>query len=421
MKHIYFLCSPNLGILDSWLPAIYKLRTDNKVILILPKEYLIQGFRRGNALTRIAYKVFDDVIFPSSFGLFHQAKFNPKLISRYSENKVKKAIYKYRIKLNNIFLLKPIKWILDCFLFFYERTYKDSFFNFKDPLPDNSLLLYDFSEENKKYVQSFIFLFRFSKKYSICHAIQLGTEAKYSLEIQNKPTVFAENALSAKNYSNYYNINRENIVVTGVLKYSDYWIKKIHKNSNLEEWDNFVLLISRPSSSYFPLHLKENYLQQIQDYIINKLGYKVIIKTHPKELLSFNSYYDTFDIENYGKSWKFSYEHPLSVGLNAKFAISFYSSVVLDMSVIGIPCIEYLNYDFVSPDHDLNELKKYRNLGLSIGVNNQEEFFSSVNKIVKSKTRVLDDQLSSFDKLNLIDNKSITKIVEKINSDFNKT
>ena len=65
---VFFLCSPSLGLLDNWLPVIWRLkekRKDLKFIIIFPKSNAIDQINLSSVLIILATKVFDSVIYKS--------------------------------------------------------------------------------------------------------------------------------------------------------------------------------------------------------------------------------------------------------------------------------------------------------------------------------------------------------------------
>ena len=70
---IFFLCSPSLGILDNWLPIIWKLKKkqkDYKFIIIFPRSNFINQINLSNILLILGSNVFDSIVFKSDSGLW---------------------------------------------------------------------------------------------------------------------------------------------------------------------------------------------------------------------------------------------------------------------------------------------------------------------------------------------------------------
>ena len=62
---VYFLCSPNMGIIDSWMPVIYKLNEIKEIdlIIIIPSPAIVRNIDLSNVLIKIATEVFSKIIF----------------------------------------------------------------------------------------------------------------------------------------------------------------------------------------------------------------------------------------------------------------------------------------------------------------------------------------------------------------------
>ena len=85
LKKVYFLCSPNLGILDSWSPVIYKLKEKGlKVICIIPKIGTVYSLSNQKALKNIFLSIFDQVIFRTHSDHWVAERYPFKIISDYT-------------------------------------------------------------------------------------------------------------------------------------------------------------------------------------------------------------------------------------------------------------------------------------------------------------------------------------------------
>ena len=175
---IYFLCSPSLGILDNWLPIIWKLkekRGDIRLIIIFPKASIIDQINLSNVLIILASKVFDSIIFKSHAGHWLVAKSFTQVKKR---NKLSKFEW---------FLLRVIrklkKWsitrILSRFIQYGFTQYnsfrdKENLFDWVSDINNTTGMLFDVSEEPKYYNASLLNKFKETPKYSICHGIDIN-------------------------------------------------------------------------------------------------------------------------------------------------------------------------------------------------------------------------------------------------------
>jgi hypothetical protein len=70
-KDILFICSPNLGILDNWLPILWHLkkkRPDSSFVFVVPKSRDIDEIDEASILFIISRDIFNRVVFRSWFG-----------------------------------------------------------------------------------------------------------------------------------------------------------------------------------------------------------------------------------------------------------------------------------------------------------------------------------------------------------------
>ena len=117
--------------------------------------------------------------------------------------------------------------------------------------------------------------------------------------------------------------------------------KLINSEKKRKKRKNQIFLISRPISNYLPFERKKKFLEMVKK-ASEKFNFKIIIKLHLKEKHS-DIFADVFGKHNYNKNWEFSEKHPFVIGSKCLFAVSFYSSVAVDLINIGVPCIELLD------------------------------------------------------------------------------
>ncbi len=161
----------------------------------------------------------------------------------------------------------------------------------------------------------------------------------------------------------------------------------------------------------------------------NKL--KLIVKLHPKENLNgFDGdiYRRVLGLNNYGKTWEFSDRHPLILGQDALFSISFYSGVTLDMLALDKPTIEYLDLrdlksykgnDILIDKHG-NKALQYRFAELVLGVDSNLALEKAVESVINHYDKTLSPLKSKY--INYFNpfNNSSKKIADDILSRANK-
>ena len=70
-KILLFICSPSLGILDSWISVLILLRgklPNTQFIFVAPKSSIISSINLDTVLFKLAITIFDKVVFRSKSG-----------------------------------------------------------------------------------------------------------------------------------------------------------------------------------------------------------------------------------------------------------------------------------------------------------------------------------------------------------------
>ena len=407
-KNILFLCSPNLGILDNWLPVLYRIKQHAphiNVLLFLPKASIAEQINRNNVLVEIAEEVFSDVVVYWYDGKWKQT--NSMLDARTMAKSavVERFFYAYARKFEskNFAIISGFIRILVKILSKY--VFCRSNFSL-DGLRESSVVVYDVYEETKPYRDGFFELVEGGvKKYSISHGIDINC----SPIIDRSENVCAEKNtlvyLFSREEVDFYQLSigvpRENMQIVGVPRHDDDWVRLIQNralDNTSEEFfgdGQYVVLFSRSISSYLPLERKIKALQLLKKYIIDRLDICLVIKLHPKEVSFIHIFYEVFGKDNLNKTWKISELHPFALAKLCKFAVVFYSGVSIDMNYLGVPVIEYLDMNDLE-EHDNqqsiringNPCFSYRYLGFVHGASNEMELEQAVYACVNDNEKL---------------------------------
>ena len=402
VKNIFFLCSPNLGILDNWLPVLYRIKQyapHINVLLFLPKTSIAEQISRNNVLVDIGEEVFSDVVLYWYDGEWKQT--NSMLDARKMAKSavVERFLYTYAQKFESrkIGIVSGILVVLVKLLakYVFCRKRFDRY-----GLSDSSVVVYDVYEETKPYRDVFFDLMEDgSKKYSICHGIDINCDPiidrSENVRAEKNTLVYLFSNAEVDYYHRSFGIPEDNMKIVGVPRLDDDWVRLI-QNSALdntsEELFNDgqqVVLFSRSLSSYLPLERKVQALRYIKKHVIDRHGLRLVIKMHPKEVSYIHIFYEIFGKDDLNKTWKISNLHPFALAKLSDFAIVFYSGVAIDMNYLGIPVIEYLDmnglekYDTNSSlRKDGNPVFSYRYLGFVQGASNEAELKQAVDTCV---------------------------------------
>jgi len=191
-------------------------------------------------------------------------------------------------------------------------------------------------------------------------------------------------------YRKKYYLPESRMTVVGIPRHEQGWIQRVQRfrRATLPATSKSrIFLASRPTQSILPEERKRRALTEIRNLLIEERGYKLIIKQHPKEKLE-NLFNEVFGEAQYGDTWEFTQEHVFVAAQGCAFGIVFYSALSLDLLMMGLPVIEYLDLSGIDDfggaemvrDSDGNPCLEYRFWGLVYGVGNRDEFMEAVLK-----------------------------------------
>jgi hypothetical protein len=432
-RKILFICSPNLGILDNWLPVLKLLKSTGKyeIDIFFPKIETINQFNKNKLLLKISQSVFDSLVFEDFFNKYLIVKFSKKIIQKFNLNRYLHLILKilFKILKQEGFYGERYFYIINYLLIIVK---KNNFKNInKNYFTNYNLICYDAIEENKNYIKVLNPILNKIKKFSMHHGSDFPSESigNKKISINN---VFFINFTKTKLENDYLNnsfIFKNKPRAFGNPKHDAHWINYIKKNKNYisgYSFKNFVLLVSRNSGSYyFPLERKVDYLKIIKKNILDK-NIKIIIKLHPKEnsISSKELYYEIFGKENYKKLWFFSDSHIYQLSKNCLFAITFFSGVASDLCRAGVPSIELLDLKGLEHFCSKNELFfdknnkepifRIRYYGLVLGSSSEIDFTNNKNLIIQNRSKVLKKIIFNYNKFYRTNNNAIMNIKKYI-------
>jgi hypothetical protein len=429
--NILFLCSPGLGSLDNWLPIIKELKKKNyNLDFYVPKESILDQIE-----TNIFFKAQINIYFNK---LFYVCNKNNKINSINSLEKYKKNKIRLLANLINNFFIKYLSREFNFYNYYlyHFSNYKSRNINYKEFIKKYSYILCDASEFVKPYLKEFALSARSNMKISMCHGSDFPY---YNINFLNKKKVnnFGYNfkiILFSKtsNEKNYYqkllNLKEKNYYLIGNPKHSKSWINFIKKNfANKKDKffkKKYVFLISRHSDkNYLPVEKKIAILKIIKEEIIDKRGVNLIIKLHPKEYLE-NYYYKVFGKKEYGIKWKFSKLHSYAIpNKNCLFSITFFSGVSVDMNILKVPNIEFLDLNKMNSSFFKEQIffKKsvpmfrIRYLNLTLGSETPDNFKKKINYVINSRKNTINYLNQSYQKYYNSPKGSVDKIIKLIN------
>jgi hypothetical protein len=139
------------------------------------------------------------------------------------------------------------------------------------------------------------------------------------------------------------------VKVVGVPRHSASWLEYVSSmgEAGIDGDVDYILVVSRPatgSKGVLPLARKVQALKDIRN-LAKKLDRKVVVRLHPKDgELDRQIVEEEFGRPGRHIDWCYSSRHPLLLGRHAVFAITFFSSVAIDMIAVGTPTIELCDF-----------------------------------------------------------------------------
>lgn len=396
---VIFVCSPNLAIIDNWAPILVALRKKlpkANFLFILPKYQIISDLNLNLSLLKIIDEIFDLIIFKSRIGiwLYSHTLRNVKeiefsFLTRFSDFSVK-IIKSLNLPKFNSILSNILQSTLSILL-------KQNFFDLNQLHKIKYITLFDIREIKQLYFEDLKEIVSSSYNFSIQHEMQprnLGVIPKKVNFNANKTTIFSFLENDKDYYKKFYDINENQVKVYGIPKHDKNWIKTLIDKENLENKKKrkYIFLISSPIRANLTRSRKKKYLEYIK-LIAKKFNFKIIIRLHPKEKLD-KIYEDVFGANENKINWEISIKHPFVLGKNCEFAISFGSSVALDLLALDIPTIQIVdtkNFEELYPLRDINgnHLHVWDFLKLSLNAKSFKELETHVNNILSNKSEVI--------------------------------
>jgi hypothetical protein len=366
-----------------------KLEEKFRFSIIIPNIKDVNLIDETNVLISISNDIFDEVIYRLDSGLwvYHDSLYKAKSsVEKMSKNRFSLKVLKLRSQ--NNFYYRSIGFLSLNLVKLIDRIkFRPIYFDTSSILPNDSVILYDLVKSKKKSNADILTFFDKSRKFSIYHGGSGTTFNKMDKNCDQpikdkKLTVFIFSDKEREYYKNAFCINDNQFFMTkGVPKYDSYWLEKMERYYSKESKEcfkkgEFVLLLSRPAESpLFTIEQREDSIRDIKKIIIDKLKLKIVIKLHPKEINN-NIYEKILGSEDQGKNWSYSTQYHMTLAKKSKFVIVFYSGTVIDMVRIGVPSIEYLNFNILKENINKEACEMYsiyRNMGFTFGASNYEQ------------------------------------------------
>lgn len=416
---VLFLCSPNLGILDNWLPAIWKLKKKRSAlsfVFIIPIPDQVEKISLDSVLFILSQKIFDRVIFRSHSGAwlsassFSEAKDLNTIKPNIAEKLLFFLIGRLESHRKTLFLSSFVEAIspkLAPWGMVNKMTQWSSL------MKRTACLLYDVNKDKKWSNHILMKKLKNVTKFSLLHGINLKIEAKHKLKQSlGHDNVYAY--LYSEKDRTHYNKNMQvpdsNIKVVGIPRHCPEWIDTLVENIPGEKeffLDDYIFVISRAANpAYFPLERKRKAIEAIKTLAWHDLNKKLVVKLHPNEKNE-GLYEEILGAGNLGDKWFYSNLHPLILGRKCVFAVCFYSGVAIDMTALGVPTIEIFDVRGLSKYDNKNSLRDehgspvrvLRYMNLVLGANDYDQMKAHALEIINNRQQVVNRLQTTYDNL----------------------
>lgn len=397
---VILIISPNMGILESWAPILWDLRTKGiKITAVFPKEKTLAQISNSDTITKFGEDFFDSIIIRADGGYWKQAE---NLTRAKSWGKRYRNALLSRI-LDRLSRIRGLSTVLG-----KARRYLQQV-DLHQLSKNVHVVCFDVTEEKVEAVKQMQSVFQCAHWFSLPHGIdprtpREGNVARISRRAAPKTTVYASSRAELPVYESRFGIDKTCVKVVGVPRHDPAWVAHVKNTAeccNIPRHD-FVLLISRPHSSLFlPVDRKKQALEDIRKLIMDRLGLMVVVRLHPKETEGW-LYDDVFGRGAKGRRWLFSKADPIALSDSSLFCITFMTSVAVDMVAMGVPVIERCDFHNLTEapqllrDEEGHVTSSYQKIGLALGARNYDELKRHVYAIMNNRGSIAKQQFKAY-------------------------
>lgn len=401
---VLFLVSPNLGLLDNWLPVLLELRKkrpDITITALFPKPETVSEINPNEMMVQIGASIFDRVIFRSRAGLWTMADSLTHAKKLKEESRVANLVIgKMRTALRlagRSALIRPVTQLLDMILGYSAAMWiKGKHIPLKKIGINAKAICFDTYAKTKQECHDILDHFPNTPRFSIWHGVGItdfkvkgGDYDRGYKAYRTTAYLYSEHERAA--HSENYGLKEDEIKVVGVPRYESEWIEEILTNSKKDipaSWNRYLFVISRPATThFFSREKKIEALEHIKKLAFQDLHCKIVIKLRLSEYTQKDgTYEEVLGEDSYGKDWIYSSSHPFILGKDSLFGITFYSGVAIDLLAIGVPSIQMID---LQSGGKTGVIMEYKKKGLVLGGDSYEELKENARNILGKNNSVL--------------------------------
>ena len=364
------VCSPNLGIVDSWLPVLLAARErhpDWRIVFIVPEAWR-KTIRPEGAALRLASGVADEVVveilpghfrtvedFVAAAELVRRSRWIPDLLDA-ADRLIRRIVMSATRSRSDGRAVAS--WAVRRLTTLGSWGFGARRSGLRNSWSDGPILVcYDFETNAKPDSRSALEGINEVARFSVSHGlgIPLGPDQRPAGNLTEKDhRVYAYGSDHADYFHRAPRTTKPHVVITGVPRHDPESRRSLVARSGETvdpAWTRSVLLVSRQATSqrevpgksprdWLPAGRKVAHLRAIHRVICEQEGLRLLVSTHPKEKND-GTLQRGLPTSEEGRTWRFTTVHPLVLAEHIDFAIVFSSGVVLDLLVSGIPTIEF--------------------------------------------------------------------------------
>ncbi len=420
MTTVAVVCSPNMGIVDSWLPVVAAVRDqhpDWRVVAVVPRGWGT-GIRPESVALRALEPLVDAVhieVVPGSYRAVEdfaaakrlQDRFTDLALNalRYDEGLLRRCPAPFAGALRALAPARRVVRVASTVMIGGRRSRLRS-------LRGSVLVLFDMVVRGRTGVDSLLRRLGDPPTFSLSHGLGYGEGPPRKDLYSGLPATmaYAYSELHRRELIAGHGLPPARVRATGVPRHDpDAPQPEIGPAGEQlgDEWDGGVLLISRPATSdgarpsgptdWLPAGRKAEQLRAIHRVVCEERGFRLIVTMHPKERDD-RAVRDGLPAEERDRTWTVTETHPLALAERLRFAISFSSGVAVDLLSAGVPTVELQDVRgasaFDGPDAVRDAEGRIlrtgtRRNGLVLAADDEDDLRSQVGRILTDRDEVL--------------------------------
>ena len=364
MTTVAIVCSPNMGIVDSWLSVLAAVRERHpewSLVALVPRAWAI-GIRADTAALRAADELLDHVIIEVTPGDHRRvddlrtagmvagrraalvdavrrvdAALAVRGMARPAAEHPRGGPFERMLRRASVLLAGGVR-----------RPFRD--------VDGRTVLLADAVVLDRPEVVELVHALDDPPMLSLSHGLGYLPSARPATPkartLAASVRAYAYSEEHANDLAEAFGLPSEQVRVTGVPRHDPEggrpYLAMDTSARDAPRAD--VLLISRPATSphdapggspidWLPMGRKIAHLRAIHRVVCEELGLRLVVTRHPKERDE-RALREGLPADAEGRTWWLSEQHPLELAPGLRFAVSFSSGVAVDLLSVDVPTIE---------------------------------------------------------------------------------